>query len=77
METGFKMLDWNHNNIGVVHLCILVSCLYLGAWSLLLSSEESVEGHIGHLADLESDSGNVSNSVTFTTESRDQDLENI
>ena len=25
METGFMMLDWNHNNIGVVHLCI--SCI--------------------------------------------------
>ena len=42
--------------------------------SLFLAPEESVEGNIGHLADLESDSGNVSHGVTLTTKSRDQNL---
>ena len=46
----------------------------LGARSLLLAPEECVEGYVGDLADLESDSGNVSNGVTLTTESRDQNL---
>ena len=41
---------------------------------LLLAAEEGVEGHVGDLADLESDSGNISDGVTLTTESRDQNL---
>ena len=49
-------------------------CFYLRTWSLLLSSEESVEGDVGDLADLESDSGNISDSVTFTSESRNQNF---
>ena len=46
----------------------------LRTWSLFLAPEESVEGNIGHLADLESDSGNISHGVTLTTKSRDQNL---
>merc|ERR550539_868007 len=42
--------------------------------SLFLAPEESVEGNIGRLADLESDSGNVSHGVTLTAKSRDQNL---
>ena len=57
--------------IRLKQLCIGVS---LRTWSLFLAPEESVEGNIGHLADLESDSGNVSHGVTLTTKSRDQNL---
>merc|ERR1719225_1677231 len=46
----------------------------LRTWSLFLAPEQSVEGNIGHLADLESDSGNVSHGVTLTTKSRDKNL---
>ena len=46
----------------------------LGARSLLLAPEECVEGYVGDLADLESDTGNITNSVTLTSESTDQDL---
>ena len=46
----------------------------LRARPLLLAAEEGVEGHVGDLADLESNAGNVTNSVTLTTESTDQDL---
>ena len=46
----------------------------LRTWSLFLAPEQSVEGNIGHLADLESDSGNISHGVTLTTKSRDQNL---
>ena len=48
--------------------------LFLRTWPLFLAPEESVEGNIGHLADLESDSGNISHGVTLTTKSRDQNL---
>ena len=46
----------------------------LRARPLLLAAEECVEGHVGDLADLESDAGNVTDSVTLTSESTDQDL---
>ena len=46
----------------------------LRARPLLLAAEEGVEGHVGDLADLEPDAGNVTNSVTFTSESTDKDL---
>lgn len=46
----------------------------LRARPLLLSAEEGVEGHVGDLADLESDAGNVTDSVTLTSESTDKDL---
>ena len=46
----------------------------LGARPLLLAAEEGVEGHVGDLADLESNAGNVTNSMTLTSESTDQDL---
>ena len=46
----------------------------LRARPLLLAAEEGVEGHVGDLADLESDSGNVTNSVTLTSETADQHL---
>ena len=41
----------------------------LRAWPLLLAPEEGIEGNVGDLADLEPDTGNVTNSVTLTTES--------
>ena len=46
----------------------------LRARPLLLAAEEGVEGHVGDLADLESDAGNVTDSVTLTSESTDKDL---
>merc|ERR1719365_45176 len=46
----------------------------LRTWSLLLSTEESVEGDIGHLDDLESDSGNISDGVTLSTQTSYQHL---
>ena len=62
----------------------------LRAWPLLLATEEGVEGHVGdlikieyccfqkedltHLADLKSDSGNITNSVTLTSKTADQHL---
>ena len=46
----------------------------LRARPLLLSAEEGVKGHVGDLADLESDAGNVTDSVTLTSESTDKDL---
>merc|ERR1719293_482401 len=42
----------------------------LRTWSLLLSTEESIEGDIGHLDDLESGSGNISDGVTLSTQTR-------
>merc|ERR550534_1153043 len=47
---------------------------FLRTWSLLLSTEESIEGDIGHLNDLESDSGNISDGVTLSTETSNQHL---
>ena len=47
---------------------------HLGAGPLLLSPEESVEGDVGDLADLEPDSGDISHGVALTSESRDQNL---
>merc|ERR550534_1603179 len=47
---------------------------FLRTWSLLLSTEESIEGDIGHLDDLESDSGNISDGVTLSTETSNQHL---
>ena len=46
----------------------------LRARPLLLSTEECVEGDIGHLADLEPDAGDVADGVTLTSESADQHL---
>ena len=46
----------------------------LRARPLLLAAEEGVEGYVGDLADLESNAGNVTNSMTLTSESTDQDL---
>ena len=46
----------------------------LRARPLLLATEEGIEGHVGDLADLESDAGDVTNGVTLTSESTDQDL---
>ena len=40
----------------------------LGPRPLLLSEEERVQGHVGHLGDLESDAGNITDGVTLTTE---------
>ena len=41
---------------------------------LLLSEEERVEGHVGHLDDLEPDSGDITDGVALTTEAGDQNL---
>ena len=41
---------------------------------LLLAEEKGVEGDVGDLDDLESDSGNITDGVTLTTETGDQDL---
>merc|ERR1719347_1402577 len=62
--------------VGTVYLKIetIRMGVCLRTWSLFLAPEESVEGNIGHLADLESDSGNISHGVTLTTKSRDQNL---
>merc|ERR1711926_11532 len=46
----------------------------LSPWSLLLAGEEGVERDVGDLDDLEPDSGDITDGVTFTTESSDQDL---
>merc|ERR550534_3552869 len=47
---------------------------FLRTWSLLLSTEESIEGDISHLDDLESDSGNISDGVTLSTKTSNQHL---
>ena len=46
----------------------------LGPRPLLLSEEERVQGHVGHLGDLEPDAGNVTDGVTLPTESGDENL---
>ena len=49
-----------------------ISCLW--TWSLLLASEQGQEGNIGDLDNLETNAGNVTDGVTGTTETSDQDL---
>ena len=46
----------------------------LGPGLLLLLTEKSVERHARHLDDFETDAGNITDGVTLTAESRDQDL---
>ena len=46
----------------------------LSPWSFLLSREEGEEGDVGNLDNLETDAGNISDSVTLTTESGDEDF---
>ncbi|GMT25011.1 hypothetical protein PFISCL1PPCAC_16308, partial [Pristionchus fissidentatus] len=55
----------NKNNIGEQHS---------RTRSLLLSLEEGDEGGVGDLDDLETDTGNISDGVSGTTESGDEDL---
>merc|ERR1711994_648455 len=63
------------NKANVYRMCILNSKgVNLRAWPLFLATEEGVEGHVGDLADLKSDSGNITNSVTLTSETADQHL---
>ena len=59
------------------YIFTILTLEHLGAGPLLLSPEESVEGDVGDLADLEPDSGDISHSVALTSESRDQNLKNI
>merc|ERR1711926_56450 len=46
----------------------------LSPWSLLLAGEEGVEGDVGHLDNLEPDSGDVADGVALPAEPGDQDL---
>merc|ERR1712243_24548 len=46
----------------------------LGSWSLFLFLEQRQEGNIRHFDDFESDAGNISDGVTGSTESSDQDF---
>ena len=48
--------------------------IYLGSGLLLLLTEESVERHTRNLDNFETNAGNITDGVTLTTESRDQDL---
>ena len=59
------------------YIFTILTLEHLGAGPLLLSPEESVEGDVGDLADLEPDSGDISHGVALTSESRDQNLQNI
>merc|ERR1712154_441702 len=47
---------------------------YLGSWSFLLASEEGEEGNVGDLDYLETDTGDITNGVTRTTKSSDEDF---
>ena len=62
---------------GYIFTILTLEHLHLGAGPLLLSPEESVEGDVGDLADLEPDSGDISHGVALTSESRDQNLQNV
>merc|ERR1712142_1006691 len=46
----------------------------LGSWSLFLFLEQRQERNICHFDDFESDAGNISDGVTGSTESGDQDF---
>jgi len=46
----------------------------LSPWPLLLAEEKGIEGHVGHLDNLEPDAGNITDGVAFTSETSDQDL---
>merc|ERR1711872_169414 len=46
----------------------------LGSWSLFLFFEQRQERNIRHFDDFESDAGNISDGVTGSTESGDQDF---
>ena len=59
------------------YIFTILTLEHLGAGPLLLSPEESVEGDVGDLADLEPDSGDISHSVALTSESRHQNLQSI
>ena len=59
------------------YIFTILTLEHLGAGPLLLSPEESVEGDVGDLADLEPDSGDISHGVALTSESRDQNLQNV
>lgn len=43
-------------------------------WPLLLALKEGVEGHVGHLDDLEPDAGNITDGVALPTETCHQDF---
>jgi len=46
----------------------------LRPWPLLLAGEKGVEGNVGDLHNLEPDSGDITDGVTLSAESGDQDL---
>ena len=51
-----------------------MSFFYLGSWSFLLASEEGEEGNVGNLDYLETDTGDITNGVTRTTKSSDENF---
>ena len=52
----------------------MVVVVGLRAGPLLLAGEEGVQGHVGHLHDLEPNSGDITDGVALTTETGDEDL---
>merc|ERR1712180_210612 len=46
----------------------------LRSWSLLLSLEQGKQRHVGNFNDLESNTRNVSNSMSFSSETRNQNF---
>lgn len=53
---------------------VFVVCFRLGSGLLLLASPQGIEAHVGHLDDLEADSRNISDGVTLTTESGNENF---
>ena len=46
----------------------------LRSWSFFLASKQGKEGNVSNFDDLKSDTGNISDSMTRSTESGDQNL---
>merc|ERR1712062_660109 len=56
------------------HTINLRVCPYLRSWSFLLSLEQSKERNVGDLHNLEPYTGNITDSMTLTSETRHQHL---